>query len=62
MERKMSKYEKLWNYIEENSAESFSLNFDENLINRRDSVSPVNSFFVYKKKLEGAVGKSEKSR
>lgn len=46
----MSKYEKLWNYIEENGAESFSLTFDE--IAQIAEVPLDHSFLTYKKELE----------
>ena len=46
----MSKYEKLWNYIEENGAQSFSLAFDE--IARIAGVPLDHSFLTYKKELE----------
>lgn len=46
----MSKYKKLWNYIEENKTESFSLTFDE--IAQIDGVPLDHSFFTYKKELE----------
>ena len=46
----MSKYEKLWNYIEENKTESFSLPFDE--IAQIAGVSLDHSFLTYKKELE----------
>ena len=46
----MSKYEKLWKYIEENGTESFSLTFDE--IAQIDGVPLDHSFLTYKKELE----------
>lgn len=46
----MSKYEKLWNYIEENRMESFILTFDE--IARIAGVLLDHSFLTYKKELE----------
>lgn len=46
----MSKYEKLWNYIEENGTQSFSLTFDE--IAQIAGVPLDHSFLTYKKKLE----------
>lgn len=48
--KKMSKYEKLWNYIEENGTESFSLTFDE--IARIAGVPLHHSFLNYKRELE----------
>lgn len=46
----MSKYEKLWNYIEENGTESFILTFDE--IAQIAGASLDHSFLTYKKELE----------
>ena len=46
----MSKYEKLWSYIEENGTESFSLTFDE--IAQIAGVPLDHSFLTYKKELE----------
>lgn len=46
----MSKYEKLWNYIEENGTQSFSLTFDE--IAQTAGVPLDHSFLTYKKELE----------
>ncbi len=46
----MSKYEKLWNYIEENKTESFSLTFDE--IAQIAGTPLDHSFLTYKKELE----------
>lgn len=45
----MSKYEKLWSYIEENGTESFSLTFDE--IVQIAEVPLDHSFLTYKKEL-----------
>lgn len=50
MERKMSKYEKLWNYIEEIGVKSFSLTFDE--IAKIAGVPLDHSFLTCKKELE----------
>lgn len=47
---KMCKYENLWNYIEKNGTESFSLTFDE--IARIAGVPLDHSFLTYKKELE----------
>lgn len=46
----MSKYEKLWNYREENGTESLSLTFDE--ISQVAGVPLDHSFLTYKKELE----------
>lgn len=46
----MSKYEKLWNYIEENGTESLSLTFDE--IAQIAGVPLDHSFLNYKRELE----------
>ena len=46
----MSKYEKLWNYIEESGTESLSLTFDE--ISQVAGVPLDHSFLTYKKELE----------
>ena len=46
----MSKYKKLWNYIEENGTESLSLTFDE--ISQVAGVPLDHSFLNYKKELE----------
>ena len=46
----MSKYEKLWNYIEKNVTESFSLTFNE--IAQVAGVPLDHSFLTYKKELE----------
>lgn len=46
----MSKYKKLWNYIEENGTESLSLTFDE--ISQVAGVPLDHSFLTYKKELE----------
>lgn len=45
----MSKYEKLWNYREENGTESLSLTFDE--ISQVAGVPLDHSFLTYKKEL-----------
>ncbi len=50
MERKMSKYEKLWNYIEESGMKSFILTFDE--IAKIAEVPLDHSFLTCKKELE----------
>ncbi|WP_295797544.1 hypothetical protein [uncultured Treponema sp.] len=46
----MSKYENLWNYIEENGTQSFCLTFDE--IAQITGVPLDHSFLTYKKELE----------
>lgn len=46
----MSKYEKLWNYIEKNGTQSFNLTFDE--ISQVAGVPLDHSSLTYKKELE----------
>lgn len=45
----MSKYEPLWNWIQENGTDSFKLTFDE--IEKIAGLPIDHSFLVYKKKL-----------
>lgn len=56
----MSKYEKFWNYIEENGTQSFSLTFDE--IAQIGGVPLDHSFLTYKKNWKNSAGNPRKSR
>ena len=56
----MSKYEPLWNWIQENGTDSFKLTFDE--IEKIAGLPIDHSFLAYKKKLvlHGKLGKGYK--
>ena len=45
----MSKYERLWNWIQENGTDSFKLTFDE--IEKIAGIPTDHSFLTYKKEL-----------